>query len=82
MDLICTCCGEPWAVDHVLHEEPDGFDRQGGLIRGCPCCHGTPPEGMTEERRSRLQAVAAAAELLGDDVDGVAALLEDLNALE
>ena len=82
MDLICTCCGEPWAVDHVLHQEPDGFDRQGGLIRSCPCCHGTPPKGMTEERRSRLQAVAAAAQLLGDDVDGVAALLDDLNALE
>ena len=81
MDLICTCCGEPWDVDHVLHEEPDGFDRQGGLIRGCPCCHGTPPEGMTEKRRSRLQAVAAVAELLGDDVDGLAGFLDDLNAL-
>jgi len=37
---------------------------------------------MTEERRSKLSAVAAAAQLLGDDVDGVAALLDDLNALE
>jgi len=82
MDLICTCCGEPWDVDHVLHEEPDKFERQGGLIRACPCCHGTRPDGMTEERRSKLSAVAAAAQLLGDDVDGVAALLDDLNALE
>jgi len=82
MDLICTCCGEPWDVDHVLHHEPDKFERQGGLIRACPCCHGTRPDGMTEERRSKLSAVAAAAQLLGDDVDGVAALLDDLNALE
>ena len=82
MDLICTCCGEPWAIDHVLHEDTTEFDRQGGLIRGCPCCHGIPPEGMTEERRNKLQAVAAVAELLGDDVDGLAGFLDDLNALE
>ena len=47
MDLICTCCGEPWDVYHVLHEDTTEFDRQGGLIRGCPCCHGIPPKGMT-----------------------------------
>ena len=82
MDLICTCCGEPWDVTYVLHEEPDGFDRKGGLIRACPCCHGKEPEDMTDDRRSRLQAVAAAAELLGDDVDGLAALIDDLDALE
>ena len=33
MDLICTCCGEPWDIYHVLHEEPEGFDRQGGRIQ-------------------------------------------------
>ena len=82
MDLVCVCCGEPWAIDYVLHEEPDGFERQGGLIRSCPCCHGVEPDDMTEERRNKLKAAAAAAELLGDDVDGVAALLEDLSALE
>ena len=81
MDLICTCCGEPWDVDHVLHDEPGGFDRSGGLIRSCPCCHGKEPDGMTEERRSRLSAVAAVAELLGDDVDGLAATLDDFKAL-
>jgi hypothetical protein len=79
MDLICTCCGEPWDIDHVLHEEPEGFDRQGGRIRACPCCHGVPPEGHSEGERERLAAVAAVAELLGDDVDGVAATLEDLD---
>ena len=82
MDLICTCCGEPWDVDHVLHQEPDEFDRRGGLIRACPCCHGIEPDGMTEERRSRLRAVAAVAELLGDDVDGLAATLDDFEALK
>jgi hypothetical protein len=78
MDLICTCCGEPWDIDYVLHEEPEGFDRQGGRILGCPCCHGITPEGISEGERDRLAAVAAVAELMGDDVDGVAATLEDL----
>ena len=82
MDLICICCGEPWGVDYVLHDEPDGFDRSGGLIRSCPCCHGKEPDGMTEERRSKLSAVAAVAKLLGDDVDGLAATLDDFEALK
>jgi hypothetical protein len=82
MDLICTRCGEPWDVYHVLHEEPEEFDRQGGLIRACPCCHGKEPEDMTDETRRRLRAVAEVAEVLGDDVDGLAALIDDLDALE
>ena len=28
MDVICTCCGEPWDIYHVLHEEPQAFDRE------------------------------------------------------
>ena len=82
MDLICTCCGEPWEVAYVLHEEPDGFNREGGLIRSCPCCHGKAPEDMTDDTRKRLRAVAEVAELLGDDVDGLAALIEDFDALK
>ena len=74
MDLICTCCGEPWDVDYVLHEEPHGFDRRGGRILACPCCHGTTPEGISQAERDRLSAVAAVAELLGDDVDGLVPL--------
>ena len=30
MDLLCTCCGEPWDIYHVLHEEPEEFDRRAG----------------------------------------------------
>jgi len=37
---------------------------------------------MTEERQSKLSAVAAVAELLGDDVDGLAATLDDFEALK
>ena len=47
MDVICTCCGEPWDVYHVLHEERDGFNRKGTLITACPCCHGRQPNDLT-----------------------------------
>ena len=79
--MLCVCCGEPWDVEYVLSEATDAFDREGALIRGCPSCHGTRPGDMTEERRSMLRVAVAAAELLGDDVDGLAALVDDLKAL-
>jgi hypothetical protein len=77
MDLICTSCGEPWDLDHVLHEEPEEFERKGALITHCPCCK-ERTEPLTEAERERLEDVRMVSELLGDDVDGAAAMLEDL----
>ena len=51
MDIICTCCGEPWDIYHVLHEEPQGFEREGALIKACPCCHGRQPEDLNRRTR-------------------------------
>jgi hypothetical protein len=79
MDLVCTQCGEPWDLDYVLHDEPEGFTRQGAAIVSCPCCkergHG---KELDAEARERLSAARERGELLGDDVDGYAAELEDL----
>ncbi|MBP7937214.1 MAG: hypothetical protein GX616_25390 [Planctomycetes bacterium] len=77
MDLVCIRCGEPWDMDYVLHEDPGGFKRRGGRIEHCPCCPKEPPKHSTREQ-GRLETVAALADLLGDDVDGLAATLEDL----
>ena len=83
MDIRCTNCGEPWDVDHVLHEaEPEDFDRQGGLIRHCPCCEENRRTPLPEKERSRLAAIAAVAPLFGDDLDGLAAFLEDMEVLD
>jgi hypothetical protein len=76
MDIICTCCGEPWDVDYVLHEEPQGFDRHGSLISACPCCRGVP-EHLTDDNREYLSKVKLVAEMNGDDIDGCAAMLDD-----
>ena len=76
MDVVCINCGEPWDVYHVLHEEPENFVRTGGVIQACPHCKGEKQK-LSEPQRTRLDEIAALAELLGDDIDGFAATLED-----
>lgn len=80
MDLICTYCGELWSMDTVLHEAPADFIRAGGLITRCPSCPSDPPNHTTKTRE-RLAAVAALAEILGNDVDGLAGTLDDFGLL-
>jgi hypothetical protein len=82
MKLTCICCGERWEAQHVLRDEPEKFDRRGAILRACPCCHGSEPDGMTQEERIRLRAVAAVGELMGDELDGIAATLDDLKGLK
>ena len=80
MDLVCTRCGEPWHMDHVLHDEPEEFQREGGVILRCPCCR-TKPAKLSVEERARLNTIQALGEVLGDDIDGFAAALEDFDLL-
>lgn len=81
MDLVCTRCGEPWALDHVLHDDPAAFERTNGVIRSCPACPRREPR-HTPKKAERLAAVAALGEMLGEDIDGLAATLEDFGLLE
>ena len=82
MDLNCGGCGEPWALDYVVHEEPEEFTRTGGHITRCPVC---PPVGSTtplaDGMRARAEAAAVIGDLLGDDLDGAAAMMEDAEML-
>jgi len=79
MDLVCTRCGEPWSIDHVLHEEPESFERKGGVIFRCPSC----PKYVyhNDRQRHRLKLIRELGELCGNDIDGFAATLEDLGLL-
>ncbi len=77
MDLICQKCGEPWELDYIMQElspEQSAAFRSG---KGCQCCDWgkNAPEG----RPLRADAARVVSELLGDDVDGIAATLDDFS---
>lgn len=75
MDLICTRCGEPWDVYHVMHDaEPGDFTRKNGLIVRCPAC---PAKKVKLDSKQR-ETVEMLADMTGDDIDGLAAELDDL----
>ena len=78
MDILCTCCGETWDVDSVLHEEPKGFTRHGCVITACPHCFGKPSSDQTRLYRKYLDAVAEVARLYRDDIDAFAGFVKDL----
>lgn len=80
MDLVCIRCGEPWDLDHVLHEAPTDFRRNGGLICHCPTCPVERPLHADGEL-CRLNRIAALAQLYGEDLDGLAATLADSDLL-
>jgi hypothetical protein len=75
MDLYCGNCGEPSEVCHVEHGMEPRFRKMFKAGQGCDCC-----EGKKQEKKP-LRAVASAElmELLGDDLDGVAGMLDDFD---
>ena len=77
MDLYCQRCGEPYDYFHV-HDEMALTERN-AFLRGeyCPSCKGK----TIEKRPFRAQLAAALGDLLGDDTDGLAAEMEDAEAM-
>lgn len=84
MDLYCLNCGEPWDISCIVEvksgEDDDPawkLDANGYPIT-CPCC---PKENRRpkklEKKNPRAVAGQIVADLLGDDMDGAACLLED-----
>jgi hypothetical protein len=80
MDLCCARCGEPWDMDHVLHEEPQDFKYKDGRISECPACRGKSDKdlNLSPGQKNRADIAGVLADLLGDDVDGIAAEMADL----
>lgn len=86
-DIHCVKCGEPWDMD-CLHDmiEEQGLSYDDARVRffqnGCEAlgwggCERPVSEGAT----MRAMASSAMADLLGDDVDGIAAMMEDAEAM-
>lgn len=77
MDLYCPVCGEPWDID-ALHDVPGvPFEvaRRRFAREGCRL-FGTSHNDIIDADRAAKSAVLH--QLLGDDVDGIAAMMEDL----
>ncbi len=76
-DLYCTRCGEPWDMDHVNFEMSPEERGRFKKSEGCPACYGK----TVEKRPFRAQLAAALGDVLGDDEDGLAAEMEDAEAM-
>lgn len=86
MDVYCLSCGEPWDTYHLRHdltpeeiqEEGWEFGRNRLVVKRCGCC---PPksESLKGPDPEKLALVDTVAQLSGDDLDGMAADLEDLD---
>ena len=92
MDIYCGRCGEPWDIES-LHEETD-YRRSLGLptsvasvradfaARGCVTfSFATDTQCELDTGNVRAMASGALMDLLGDDIDGVASLLDDAEYL-
>jgi hypothetical protein len=91
MDIYCSHCGEPWDNDS-LHDEAEASGRsytevaRNFRIDGCPAlavAYGascSTPSTSTDRTfgLTRQEASAALYDLLGDDMDGAAAMMEDM----
>ena len=70
MDLECDVCLEPFDI-YTWYEESIH------KMSGCPCCKGVRPEGMSKSELLKCEAISTVLEMLGDDLDGAAAMMED-----
>jgi len=73
MDVYCQRCGEPYDVcsltDDMNEQERQDFKK--GVC--CPCCK----EKEITERPQRAIIASEMAALLGDDIDGLASMMDD-----
>lgn len=79
MDLPCKRCGEPWDNDefhYVAEENGSDYATVAADFRKLGCEAVTGRQCEAQDSRTTL-AASAMYELLGDDMDGAAAMIED-----
>ena len=84
MDIYCPKCGEPWDMDSLHDMVEDGLAssyqdaRKKFSVNGCKALGTSHGSADVEVRGLRASdASAALFDVLGDDVDGIAAMMED-----
>jgi hypothetical protein len=76
MDIICPVCSEPWDVDELHYTDGLTFDQARRIFfsKGCGAVFG----GSCKPNPTAQSSISAAlADMLGDDIDGIAAMTED-----
>lgn len=70
-DMICVQCDEPWDSDYVYHDmtPQERTDLISG--RGCPSCEGKDLD------EGKAQIMSGVLDLYGDDLDALAADMDD-----
>lgn len=79
MDLPCKRCGEPWDNDefhYIAEERGTTYQQIAASFRANGCQTVTGKQCEARDSRTTL-AAGAMYELLGDDMDGAAAMIED-----
>ena len=74
MDLLCTRCGEPWEM--TLDDLSPAYRKDFLKGKGCPCCHNLKTATNINPENSYIQRELAP--LLGDDIDGLASMMDDV----
>ena len=74
MDLYCSRCGEP-CEHYTVYNDMDTEEREAFLSgKYCVYCKGTE----IKSRPVQAEAMSMLTSILGDDTDGIAAELEDM----
>lgn len=89
MDIYCPRCSEPWDTDelHYVEDAETGkkltYEQAKNLFRkvGCAAFEGEKAPTCGKSNDLKAEASATLLDLLGDDIDGVASLLEDFDAV-
>jgi len=75
MDIYCPVCGEPWDVYYIFHDMEEPWKTKFRQKQGCPSCEGVKPEHQPECAFITGELL----DIMGDDLDGLAATLEDFH---
>jgi len=78
MDVYCKRCGEPWELLGITDEFTSDERNRFWAGEGCPCCYNKP---APEKQPFRSELQEALEGILGDDHDGLAAEMEDAEAM-
>lgn len=79
MDILCTRCGEPWDASLLdLTKDERNVFLAGA---GCPCCSHLPDNEVYNRAPESSCIQSELAAVLGDDIDGLAATMEDFGLI-